>query len=71
MEKPLKMCLPLSQQNFLALLGTPLMQNYGKSSVSTISYYDWSDPLPDCGYVLIFWVWLTDDFHLNNKKRAP
>jgi len=53
MEKPLKMCQPCSRQDFLALLGTPLMPNYGKSSVSTISYYDWSDSSPDCGYVLI------------------
>jgi len=53
MEKPLKMCLPLPQQDFLALLGNPLMLNYGKSSVSTISYYDWSDPSPGCEYVLI------------------
>ena len=31
MEKPLKMCLPLSQQDFLTLLGNPLMPNFGFS----------------------------------------
>ena len=53
MEKPLKMCLPLPKQDSLALLGNPLMPNYGKFSVFTISYYHWSDPSPDYGYVLI------------------